>query len=79
MAPRPNDDLPFSKRGTKVEVRDNNVGQAMRRLKKILTTEGVFREMRERTAFEKPSIKRKKAKAAAISRWKKKSAINDAR
>ena len=58
-------------RGTKVEVRDNNVGQAMRRLKKILQTEGVFKEMRDRRFYEKPSLKRKKAAAAAKKRWAK--------
>ena len=60
-----------SPKGTKVEVRDNNVGQAMRRLKKILQSEGIFKEMRDRCFFEKPSIKRKKAKAAAKKRWQK--------
>lgn len=58
-------------RGTKVEVRDNNVGQAMRRLKKILQSEGVFKEMRDRRFFEKPSMTRKKAKAAAKKRLQK--------
>lgn len=57
--------------GTRVEVRDNNMGQAMRRLKKIMQTEGIFKEMRDRTFFEKPSLKRKKAKAAAKKRWAK--------
>lgn len=74
MAPRennrkpPRDNVP---RGTKVEVRDNNMNQAMRRLKKILQAEGVFKEMRDRRFFEKPSMKRKKAKAAARKRWQK--------
>lgn len=54
--------------GTRVEVRDNNMGQAMRRLKKLLQQEGVFKELRERRHFEKPSMKRKKAKAAARKR-----------
>ena len=58
-------------RGTRVDVRDNNMGQAMRRLKKLLQAEGVFQEMRSREAFEKPSMKRKKAKAAAKKRWQK--------
>jgi len=61
-------------RGSRVEVRDNNVGQAMRRLKKILQQEGVFKEMRERRYFEKPSMTRKKAKAAARKRWLKEQA-----
>ena len=61
-------------RGTYVEVRDNNINQAMRRLKKILQQEGVFKELHERTYFEKPSMKRKKAKAVAIKRWQKEQA-----
>jgi small subunit ribosomal protein S21 len=64
-------------RGTRVDVRDNNMGQAMRRLKKLLQAEGVFQEMRQREAFEKPSMKRKKAKAAAKKRWKKEIAKRD--
>ena len=58
-------------RGTYVEVRDNNINQAMRRLKKILTQEGLFKELRDRKHFEKPSMTRKKAKAAARKRWLK--------
>ena len=61
-------------RGTRVEVRDNNINQAMRRLKKLLQSEGVFKEMRDRRHFEKPSLKRKKAKAAARKRWLKEQA-----
>ena len=64
-------------KGTLVEVRDNNMGQAMRRLKKILQQEGVFREMRDRRFFEKPSMTRKKAKAAARKRWQKEVAKRD--
>jgi small subunit ribosomal protein S21 len=63
--------------GTKVEVRDNNIGQAMRRLKKILQAEGVFKEMRDRRFYEKPSLKRKKAAAAAKKRWQKEQAKRD--
>jgi small subunit ribosomal protein S21 len=75
MAPR--NEYPkreYGPKGTRVEVRDNNIGQAMRRLKKILQTEGVFKEMRDRTHFEKPSITRGKAKAAAKKRWAKEQA-----
>jgi small subunit ribosomal protein S21 len=63
--------------GAKVDVRDNNVSQAMRRLKKVLQAEGVFKEMRDRRFFEKPSTKRKKAKAAAEKRWQKEIAKRD--
>jgi len=59
------------KRGSRVEVRNNDVNRAMRTLKKILTSEGVFKELRNRRFFEKPSMKRKKAKAAARKRWQK--------
>jgi small subunit ribosomal protein S21 len=38
-----------------VFVRDNNVDQALRVLKKKMQREGVFREMRRRKAYEKPS------------------------
>jgi len=40
-----------------VLVRDNNVDQALRVLKKKMQREGVFREMRLRGRYEKPSEK----------------------
>ena len=46
--------------------------KALRRFKKKCINEGIVQEIRERQHFEKPSAKRKKAKAQAISRWKKK-------
>ena len=51
-----------------VQVRDNNVEQAMRALKKKLQREGVFREMKLRQHYEKPSIKKAREKAEAIRR-----------
>jgi small subunit ribosomal protein S21 len=54
-----------------VLVRDNNVEQALRVLKKKLQREGVFREMKARQAFEKPSEKRAREKAEAIRRSRK--------
>ena len=41
-----------------VAVRDNNVDQALRVLKKKMQREGLFREMKNRRAFEKPSERR---------------------
>ena len=41
-----------------VTVRDNNIDQALRALKKKMQREGVFREMKLRRNFEKPSEKR---------------------
>ena len=54
-----------------VVVRENNVEQALRALKKKLQREGVFREMKLRRAFEKPSEKRAREKAEAIRRGRK--------
>lgn len=54
-----------------VLVRDNNVEQALRVLKKKLQREGVFREMKQRREFEKPSERRTREKAEAIRRAKK--------
>jgi small subunit ribosomal protein S21 len=52
-------------------VRDNNVEQALRALKKKLQREGVYREMKLRRHFEKPSEKRAREKAAAVRRARK--------
>ncbi|MGL5839840.1 MAG: 30S ribosomal protein S21 [Sphingorhabdus sp.] len=52
-------------------VRDNNVDQALRALKKKLQREGVYREMKMRRHYEKPSEKRAREKAAAIRRARK--------
>jgi len=54
-----------------VLVRDNNVEQALRVLKKKLQREGVFREMKRRAAYEKPSEQRVREKADAIRRARK--------
>lgn len=54
-----------------VQVRDNNVDQALRVLKKRLQREGVFREMKLRKYFEKPSEARVRKKAEAIRRNRK--------
>jgi small subunit ribosomal protein S21 len=54
-----------------VIVRDNNVDQALRALKKKLQREGVFREMKLRRHFEKPSERRAREKAEAIRRARK--------
>ncbi|KAB0677009.1 30S ribosomal protein S21 [Aureimonas leprariae] len=55
----------------KVDVRNNNVDQALKALKRKLQREGVFREMRARRAYEKPSEKRVRQKQEAIRRARK--------
>jgi small subunit ribosomal protein S21 len=54
-----------------VLVRDNNVDQALRVLKKKMQREGVFREMKQRRSYEKPSERRTREKAEAIRRARK--------
>ncbi len=54
-----------------VIVRDNNIEQALRVLKKKLQREGVFREMKRRRAYEKPSERAVREKSEAIRRARK--------
>ena len=54
-----------------VFVRDNNVDQALKVLKKRMQREGIFREMKLRNYYEKPSEKRAREKAEAIRRARK--------
>jgi small subunit ribosomal protein S21 len=60
-----------SGRQLQVLVRDNNVEQALRVLKKKMQREGIFREMKMRGHYEKPSEKRVREKAEAIRRARK--------
>jgi len=55
----------------KVDVRDNNIDQALRVLKKKMQREGIYREMKLRRHFEKPSIRRAREKAEAVRRFRK--------
>jgi small subunit ribosomal protein S21 len=54
-----------------VVVRDNNVDQALKALKKKMQREGIFREMKLRNAYEKPSERRARERAEAIRRARK--------
>ena len=54
-----------------VTVRDNNVDQALRALKKKMQREGVFRAMKLRRSYEKPSERRAREKAEAMRRHRK--------
>ena len=61
------------KRSTPLQVlvRDNNIEQALRFLKKKMQREGVFREMKQRRFYEKPSEKTNREKSEAIRRARK--------
>lgn len=54
-----------------VSVRDNNIDQALRALKKKLQREGVFREMKIRRNYEKPSERKARERSEAIRRQRK--------
>ena len=42
-----------------VKVHDNNVGKAISKLKNILVNEGLFKELKDRKHYTKPSLKKK--------------------
>ena len=54
-----------------VQVRDNDVDQALRALKKKMQREGIFREMKMRRSYEKPSERRARERAEAVRRARK--------
>ena len=54
-----------------VLVRDNNIEQALRVLKKKMQREGVFREMKKKSFYEKPSERRAREKGESIRRARK--------
>ena len=54
-----------------VAVRDNNVDQALRALKKKMQREGMFREMKNRRAYEKPSERKAREMAESTRRVRK--------
>jgi small subunit ribosomal protein S21 len=54
-----------------VQVKDNNVDQALRALKKKMQREGVYREMKMRRNYEKPSERRTRERAEAVRRYRK--------
>ena len=58
-------------RNVQVSVRDNNVDQALKVLKKKMQREGVFREMKLRRSYEKPSERRARERAEAVRRSRK--------
>ncbi len=57
--------------GFKVIVHNNDIGRAMRKLKKKLLEDGLMQELREREFFQSKGTKKRIAKLAAIRRYKK--------
>ncbi len=57
--------------GFAVAVRDNNIEKAIKKLKKMMTNEGFMKELKERKAYEKPSVKKRLRKKEAKRRLQK--------
>ena len=60
-----------------VNVKDNNIEQALRSMKKKLQREGLFKEMKLRKHYEKPSLKRAREKEENIRRVRKSARRNN--
>ena len=58
--------------GSTVYVKNDNVEQAIRKLKKRVQDSGLLQELRDRESYEKPTTKKKRKAGAAKNRWKKK-------
>jgi small subunit ribosomal protein S21 len=71
VAARPINRSIEQERRVQVLVRDNNVDQALKVLKKKMQREGIFREMKLRGHYEKPSVRRVREKAEAVRRARK--------
>jgi len=63
--------MPVKEPLLQIIVRDNNIDQALKALKKKMQREGIFREMKLRGHYEKPSEKRAREAAEAIRRYRK--------
>ena len=64
--------MPVTVKGLNVEVRNDNVNDALRKFKKKVQEDGKLQEVKEREEYIKPSVQRARAAAAARSRWLKK-------
>ena len=60
------------KKGLIVEVRNNDINGALRKFKRKVNDDGILQTLKEKEFYEKPSERRKKAKAAGRARWLKK-------
>lgn len=66
-----------SPKGMRVEVFNNDLTKALRKLKKKLADDGIMQDIRMKEFFESKSVKRRKAKEAAIRRYKKNQRTQD--
>jgi len=57
--------------GTNVDVHNNDLGKALRKLKKKLADDGIFQDLRMKEFYESKGSIRRREKLAAIRRFKK--------
>lgn len=57
--------------GLRVEVRNNDIARALRKLKKKIAEDGILQDIRDKEFFESKGTQRRKSKQAAIRRCKK--------
>jgi small subunit ribosomal protein S21 len=65
-------DIGYSQNGICVTVKNNDITRALRKMKKLIQSEGIMQELRRREAYEKPSTTKRKDRTRAIKRWQKK-------
>ena len=58
--------------GIRVEVRNGNLEQAMRVLKKKVLKEGIIKDYRAKSVYEKPSERKRRKKKEGLANFKKK-------
>jgi ribosomal protein S21 len=57
--------------GLRVEVKNNDLGRALRKLKKKIVEDGILQDIRAKEFYESKGTKRRKAKLAATRRFQK--------
>ena len=65
---KPKNTTDYDLKGLKVEVRNNDVGKALRRFKKLVQDDGILQEVQKREFYEKPSVIKNRKKRAARAR-----------
>lgn len=68
---KPQQDVGFGL-GLQVIVQKNDIERAIKQLKKLITQEGMPRDIKRHEFYEKPSVRRRRRRAEAVSRWRKK-------
>lgn len=55
-------------KGTRIEVRNNDLNTALKKFKKVIQDENILQEYQKKQFYEKPSVARRRRKAAARAR-----------